>query len=112
MQTIDRLSRFVIKGPKCYFLSTIVVLPISTDIIIVCILEHTVYDSLSVQVGRLPYGDCLHVAILKESSALYERKEGKYYKEVTRKRVQTAAAGLVWSPFMSHGLLIVLFTVL
>lgn len=39
------------------------------------------------------------------------REEGKYYKEVTCKRVQTATAGLVWSLFMSHGLLIVLFTV-
>lgn len=50
--------------------------------------------------------------IKRKLSAIREREEGKYYKEVTRKRVQTAAAGLVWSPFMSHGLLIVLFTVL
>ncbi len=107
-------------GPKRYsssncnpcYNTTVVMLPISIYIIFVCILAHTVYDSPSAQRRRSPYGDCLYVAILKESSARYERKEGKYYKEVTRKRVQTAAAGLVWSPFMSHGLLIVLFTVL
>lgn len=53
---------------------------------------------------------CRHIK--RKLSAIGEREEGKYYKEVTRKRVQPAAAGLVWSPFMSHGLLIVLFTVL
>lgn len=35
----------------------------------------------------------------------------KYDKEVTHKRVQSDAAGFVWSQFMSHGLLIALFTV-
>lgn len=88
------------------------VLPISVDIIF-CLHFGAQCVQFPVCSGEpLPYGNCPYVAILKESSALYERKEGKYYKKVTRKRVQTAAAGLVWSPFMSHGLLIVLFTVL
>lgn len=53
---------------------------------------------------------CCHIK--RKLSIIREGEESKYYKEVTCKRVQTTTAGIVWSSFMSHGLLIALFTVL